>query len=348
MSDRPTVYVTREIPDEGIDCLEEGGCEVIVWPEDLPPERDQIRDTLAENDATGILCMITDNIDRDVICASEDLRVISTMSVGYDHIDLEAAAEHGVSVGHTPGVLSETTADLAWALLMSCARRVVEAHDHVREGEWQTWGPQTLTGQNIYAATLGIVGLGGIGTEVAKRAAGFDMDVLYSHTSRNEKAEAELAEYGIDATYVDHGDLFARSDFVSLHVPLIDETHHLVGEDELRAMPDDAILINTARGEVVDTDALLTAFKENTIGRVGLDTTDPEPLSPDHPLMEYEPEQLIVSPHIGSASVPTRRKMAVMAANNVLAGLRGKPPEFSALMDADYESPLAGQTRQGK
>lgn len=340
MGDQPTVYVTRDVPDAGIDRLEENGCEVVVWPEKLPPERGVIRDTVSDSDAEGILCMITDNIDREVMRASEDLRVVSTMSVGYDHIDLDAAADLDVAVGHTPGVLSETTADLAWALLMSCARRVVEAHDYVREGEWQTWGPQILTGQNVFEATLGVVGLGGIGTEVAKRAAGFDMDVLYAHTSRHEEAEAELAEYGIDATYVDHVELFRRSDFVSLHVPLTDETRHLVGEDELRAMPDDAILVNTARGEVIDTDALQTALESDWIRRVGLDTTDPEPFPPEHPLMEYEPEKLVVAPHIGSASVPTRRKMAEMAADNVLAALRDEPPEFSAMEDAGYESPL--------
>lgn len=341
MDDGPTVFVTREIPEAGIDRLESAGCEAVVWPGDPPPDRETLRETLDEHDAAGLFCMVTDDVDEAVIRASPNLRAVSTMSVGYDHIDLAAAAEYGVAVGHTPGVLSETTADLAWSLLTCCARRIVEAHDRVRDGEWQAWGPQVLTGQNIHESTLGIVGLGGIGTEVAKRAAGFDMDVQYSHTSRNRKTEAELAEYGVEATYVDEAELFATSDFVSLHVPLTEETHHLVGEAELRAMPDDAVLVNTARGKVVDSDALLTALENDWIRRAGLDTTDPEPLPPDHDLLAYEPEKLVVSPHIGSASVPTRRNMAVMTAENVIAPLRGEPPEYSALADAGIGSPLA-------
>jgi len=259
------------------------------------------------------------------------------MSVGYDHVDLEAAAERGIPVGYTPGVLSETTADMGWALLMAAARRVVEADRYVHDGEWETWGPKILLGRDVHDATLGVVGLGSIGAALARRAAGFDMDVIYSATDRNEAREAELAEYGIDADYRELDELLERSDYVSLHVPLDEETAGMIGERELRLMGEDSVLVNTARGEVVDTGALDRALEEGWIRHAALDVTDPEPLPSDHPLLEHAPEKLTIAPHIGSASVETRTEMAVMTAENITAGLRGESMPDSALEDAGMQ-----------
>lgn len=336
MSETPVVYLTRKIPQDGLDVLEEH-CAVHVWPDPVEPPHDRLVERLATLEADGLYCNVADTVDETVLDASPNLRAIGTISVGYDHIDLEAARERGIAVGHTPGVLAETTADLGWALLMAGGRRIVEAHDHVEDGEWKTWGPTVLLGRDVHEATLGVVGLGRIGTEFARRAAGFDMDVLYSHTSPNEEAEADLAEYGIDAEYCELEDLLERSDFVSLHVPLLEDTHHLIGEAELRRMNDEAVLVNTARGEIVETDALVRALEAGWIRHAALDVSDPEPLDPSHPLMAHAPEKLTIAPHIGSASTETRGEMAVMTAENILAGLRGETPPYCAFEDATLD-----------
>jgi glyoxylate reductase len=332
VTDRPVVYVTRAIPQVGLDLLE-AECEVHVWDGTLPPGKDHIVERLAALEADGLLCLLSDPVDGEVLDASPNLDVISTFSVGYDHVDLDAAADRGVAVGHTPGVLAETTADFAWALLLATARRVVEGHEFVQDGEWETWGPRLLTGADVHGATLGVVGLGDIGTAVARRAAGFEMDVCYTSRRRKPEAEAELAAVGVEAEYVSQEDLLERSEFVSLHVPLTAETHHLLGEAELRRMREDAVLVNTSRGEVVDTDALDRALEAGWIGRAGLDVTDPEPLPADHPITRHCPETLVVTPHLGSASVGTRDEMARMAAANLLAGVRGDPLPNSAFDD---------------
>jgi glyoxylate reductase len=332
MADKPTVYVTRRIPEVGIEQLE-SEFDVHVWDGKLPPSKDHIIDRLAELEADGLLCLLSDDIDGEVMDASPNLSVVSTFSVGYDHIDMDAAAERGLPVGHTPGVLSETTADFAWSLLMTTARRTVEGQDYVLDGEWETWGPTLLTGPDVHHATLGIIGMGNIGTEVAKRGAGFDMDVLYSDVQRNEDAEAELEAYGIDVEYVDQDEVLAESDFVSLHVPLMEPTHHMIGEAEFQQMKEEAILINTSRGPVVDPDALDTALAEDWITRAGLDVTEPEPLPADHDLTRHIPEKLVVTPHIASASIQTRNKMARMAAENLAAGLHGEDLPNSAHED---------------
>lgn len=336
MDDQPSVYVTRQIPSVGIEILEED-CHVDVWDGKLPPEKDLIRDRLANLEADGLLCLLTDTIDEEILDASPDLEVVSTYSVGYDHVDLDAAAARDVGVGHTPGVLTGTTADYAWSLLMASARRTTEGHHYVEDGQWETWQPKLLTGQDVHGATLGIVGLGNIGAAVAKRAAGFDMKVLYSDVEQQEQLETELEAAGVDVTYVDRADVFERSDFVSLHVPLIPPTEGLVGEDELKRMKDDAILINTSRGPVVDTTALTRALENDWIERAALDVTDPEPLPGDHPLLELAPEKVVITPHIASASVQTRNQMARMAAENLLAGLRGEPLPNSAHEDSATE-----------
>jgi glyoxylate reductase len=331
MSD-PVVYVTREIPDAGLDLLEDE-TDLHVWDGKLPPGKDHIVERLGELEADGLLCLLTDETDGEVMDASPNLRVVSTFSVGYDHVDVEAAIERGLAVGHTPGVLSETTADFAWAMLMTAARRTVEGNEYVLDDEWETWGPKLLTGPDVHGATLGIVGLGNIGSTVARRTAGFDMDVLYTDAEPQPDVEADLAEYGVDAQYVDDEELLERSDFVTLHVPLMEATRGYIGEDELRAMKDSAVLINTSRGPVVDTEALDRALEEGWIERAGLDVTDPEPLPGDHEITRHVPEKLVVTPHIASASIGTRDKMARMAAENLLAGLGGEELPNSAVAD---------------
>ncbi len=332
MSDRPVVYVTREIPDAGLELIE-GDCELHVWDGKLPPGKDHVVRRLSELEADGLLCLLTDEVDGEVMDASPNLRVVSTFSVGYDHVDVDAAERREIAVGHTPGVLSETTADFAWALLMTAARRTIEGNEYVLADEWETWGPKLLTGPDVHHATLGVVGLGNIGATVARRAAGFGMEVLYADTVRNEAAEADLEEYGVDATYVELDDLLARSDFVTLHVPLNGETEGMIGEAEFETMSEDAVLVNTSRGPVVDTDALDRALEVGQIKRAALDVTDPEPLPGDHPITRHVPEKLVLAPHIASASIGTRDRMARMAAENLLAGVRGDPLPDSAVED---------------
>jgi len=332
MADSPVVYVTREIPEAGIDALEPE-CEVHVREAKLPPDHEELLADLRELEPDGLLCLLTEEIDGEVMDASPNLRALSTVSVGYDHIDTDAAAERGLPVGHTPGVLGETTADFAWALLMTAARRTVEGHEYVLEDEWETWGPKLLTGPDVHGATLGVVGLGDIGTRVARRTAGFGMDVVYTATGRHEDRERELADHGVDAEYVDLAGLLDRSDFVSIHTPLTEETEGLLGAAEFERMKEGAVLVNTARGPIVDADALDAALDEGEIARAGLDVTDPEPLPADHELLRHAPERLVVTPHIGSASIGTRDRMATMAAENLLAGLRGEALPNSALED---------------
>jgi glyoxylate reductase len=331
MSD-PVVYVTREIPDAGLDLLEPD-TEMHVWDGKLPPGKDHIVERLAELEADGLLCLLTDDTDGEVMDASPNLGVVSTFSVGYDHVDIEAAMERDIPVGHTPGVLSETTGDFAWAMLMTTARRTVEGNEYVLDDEWETWGPKLLTGPDVSGATLGIVGLGNIGSTVAQRTAGFDMDVLYTDAGPQPEVEEDLAEYGVDPQFVDKEELLERSDFVTLHVPLMEPTRGYISEDELRAMKDSAVLVNTSRGPVVDTEALDTALEEDWIERAGLDVTDPEPLPGDHEITRHVPEKLVVTPHIASASIETRNEMARMAAENLLAGLHGEELPNSAIED---------------
>lgn len=336
MADKPSVYVTRSIPSAGIEMLEEE-CQVEVWDGKLPPGEDRIRNRLADLEADGLLCLLTDTIDGGVLDASPNLDVVSTYSVGYDHVDIDAAAERDIEVGHTPGVLTGTTADYAWALLMASARRTTEGHHYVEDGEWETWQPELLTGQDVHGATLGLVGLGNIGAAVAKRAGGFDMEVLYSDVEQQHDQEAELQSRGVDITYVDQADVFERSDFVSLHVPLIPPTEGLVSEEELRRMKEDAILVNTSRGPVIETEALERALENDWIERAALDVTNPEPLPGDHSLLDLAPEKVLTTPHIASASVQTRNQMARMAAENLLAGVRGEQLPNSAREDSAGE-----------
>lgn len=320
MNQEPTVYVTRRIPEAGLRMVRDV-CQVRLWEGELPPPQEVLLQEVAHCD--GLVCLLTDVVDADVIAAGERLRVISQYAVGVDNVDLGAATARGIPVGHTPGVLTEATADMAFALLMAAARRIPEGIEKVRAGRWHTWEPLGLLGADVWGATLGIVGLGRIGTAVARRAQGFAMRILYYDPARRPDLELEL---GLE--YVALDDLLAQADFVSLHCPLAPETHHLIGEQALRRMPSTAILINAARGPVVDTDALVQALREGWIAAAALDVTDPEPLPPDHPLLALP--NCIVVPHVASATVTARERMAVMVAENLLAGLQGERLPYCA------------------
>ena len=313
---KPRVFVTRVIPDEGLDPVREA-CEVDLWTEELPPPRDELLRRVAGVD--GLLSLLTDAVDDELLdAAGAQLKVVSNFAVGFDNIDVEACTRRRIPAGNTPGVLTETTADLAFALLMAAARRIPEGVDHVRDGRWLTWGPMLLMGVDVHGATLGIVGFGRIGREMARRAGGFGMRILYQdvHPATAED-EAQLG-----ARRVEMDELLRESDFISLHVNLTDETHHLIDADALRAMKPTAVLVNTSRGPVVDPDALESALRGGEIFAAGLDVTDPEPLPSDHPLVALP--NCIVVPHIASASRVTRGKMAAMAAANLLSGVRGE------------------------
>jgi glyoxylate reductase len=312
---KPKVFVTRQIPDAGLTRLREAA-EADVWEEQLPPPRAVLMERIAG--CEGLLCLLTDTVDAEVMNAGARLKVISNYAVGYDNIDVAAAKARGIAVGNTPGVLTETTADLAWALLMALARRVVEAEEYVRAGHWRTWEPQLLLGHDVQGATLGIIGLGRIGQALARRARGFGMRALYTELRRKEDAEAEL---GVGFAELD--DLLRQSDFVSIHCNLTPETHHLIGARELLLMGPQSFLINTARGPVVDEAALYLALKAGHIHGAALDVTEEEPIAHDSPLLSLR--NVIITPHIASASHATRSQMAVMAAENVIAGLEGRP-----------------------
>jgi glyoxylate reductase len=295
------IVVTRTLPFEAVDRLHSAH-EVEVWPEPLPPPPERLRELVVG--AEGLLCLLTDRIDEALLDAAPGLRVISNLAVGTDNVDLDAASARGIPVGNTPDVLTDATADLAFALLLASARRLPQAAAAVPAGEWVTWEPARWLGQEVTGATLGIIGPGRIGAAVARRAQGFDMTVVDS----KQMAVEELLE---------------RSDFVSLHCPLTPATHHLIDDGALARMRPTAHLVNTARGPIVDQDALARALHDGAIAGAALDVTDPEPLPADHPLLQAP--NLIVVPHIGSATDRTRERMARMAVDNLLAGLDGRP-----------------------
>jgi glyoxylate reductase len=310
----PKVFVTRKILKNGLDLINQE-CKADIWQEDLPPSHDEILKRVKGVD--GLLCLLTDNIDREVIeAAGENLKVISNHAVGFDNIDIPAATQHGIHVGNTPGILTDATADFAFTLLLCCARRVIEADHYVRTGMWKTWSPDQLLGADISGSTLGIVGFGRIGKAVAKRAAGFDMKVLYHDPKKTGNFPI------INATQVDLDTLFGSSDFISIHTPLNEQTKHLINSEAFGKMKPSAILVNTARGAIVDPDALYFALKFKQIRSAALDVTDPEPISADNPLLDLD--NLLVSPHIASASISTRNRMSIMAAENLIAGIQGK------------------------
>jgi glyoxylate reductase len=298
------VFVTRRIPGDALERLA-AEHQVDVWQGRLQPSHAKLVEKA--EDAEGLLCMLTDRIDRDVIVGCQHLRVVSNYAVGVDNIDVEAASERGIPVGFTPDVLTEATADATFALLLAAARRVVEGDLVVRSGRWLTWEPTLLLGQDVHAKTLGIVGMGRIGSAVARRAEGFGMEVL-SRTSSDGTPMDELLE---------------RSDFVSLHAPLTRATRGLIGDAELQRMKPTAILVNTARGQLVDSGALTRALQRGWIAGAALDVSDPEPIPKGHPLLDAP--NLILNPHVASASIEARTAMADLAVENLLAGLAGEP-----------------------
>jgi glyoxylate reductase len=295
-------FVTRRLPGAALDRLADAH-EVEVWPERMPPEPKQLAAGLA--DGEGLLSLLTDQIDAQMLDQAPQLRAIANYAVGVDNVDIAAATRRGIPVANTPDVLTETTADFAFALLMAAARRVVEA-DAAARRDWVTWEPAALLGTDVHGATLGIVGLGRIGSAVARRAQGFGMRVVHSGRSGGEPL----------------GQLLAAADLVTLHCPLTPETTGLIGERELRLMKSGAVLVNTARGPIVDGEALARALREGWIGGAALDVTDPEPPSPDHPLLSAP--NLVLAPHIASGSERTRAAMADIAVDNLLAALAGE------------------------
>jgi glyoxylate reductase len=298
------VFVTRRIPGPALERLA-AEHQVEVWEGRLQPSRAKLIEKT--QDAEGLLCLLTDRIDRDVIERSEKLKVISNYAVGVDNVDVDAASERGIPVGFTPDVLTEATADATFALLLASARRVVEGDAVVRAGRWLTWEPTLLLGQDVHGKTLGIVGMGRIGKAVARRAEGFGMEVLQHSCSSGVPLE----------------DLLKRSDFVSLHAPLTAASRGMIDEEQLKLMKPTAILINTARGALIDSGALTRALASGWIAGAALDVADPEPIPKGHPLLDAP--NLILNPHIASASIEARTAMADLAVDNLLAGLAGEP-----------------------
>ncbi len=312
----PKVLITRRIPEEKLN-FARSFCAVDLWDEELPPPRSVLLERVRGKD--GLLCLLTERIDAEVMdAAGPGLKVISNCAVGFDNIDVAEATRRGIPVGNTPGVLTETTADFAFALLMAAARRIGEGDRFVREGKWKTWGLTQLLGRDVHRATLGIIGYGRIGQALARRARGFEMRVLYYdpfHQEEPAAGESRPQKVALDT-------LLRLSDFISLHVPLNEQTYHMINAEAFSKMKPTAILINTARGAVVDPQALYQALKSGQIAAAALDVTEPEPLPPQHPLLSLD--NLIVTPHIASASVETRGKMVQMALENLKAGLRGE------------------------
>ena len=313
----PNILVTRRTFPEAAEMLRASGAEVVIWEDDDSPSHDDLVAAVADVD--GLYAHITNVVDAEVMDAAPKLKVIAEFGAGYDNVDVAAANERGIAVANTPGVRSESTADEAFALLVAMARRVHDLPQIVKRGEWGDFDPVGMLATDIHHKTLGIVGMGRMGSEVAKRAAGFSMEVLYHNRSRRDE------EFG--ATYVDSlEELLERSDFVSLHNPLNAETTGLMGAGQFKLMKKTAFLINTTRGPVVDQEALYDALKSGEIAGAALDVTVPEPMGPDHPLLTLD--NCLIMPHVASATGDTRMKMAMMCVENVLAGIAGDWPPY--------------------
>lgn len=315
---KPKVYVTRIIPEPGLSMIKEC-CDVeIHQSKEWPPSREELIEKVKDKD--GLLCLLTDKIDAEVMDAAPNLKVISTYSVGFDHIDIEAATKRGIYVTHTPGVLTDAVAEFTVGLILAITRRILEADKIIRSGEWnKPWNPFFLTGPELKGKTIGIVGFGRIGIAVAKRLSSFDVKMLYYDVTRRWDVESIL-----NAEFADIETILRESDIVTLHVPLLKSTYHMIGEKELKMMKKTAYLINTARGPVVDTEALVKALKEGWIAGAALDVFEQEPLPPDHPLTKLD--NVILTPHIASATIEARQRMAELAAKNLIAVLKGEMP----------------------
>ena len=317
------VFVTRPIAEIALRRLAETA-RVELWDDDMAPPHDELVTRLAQADA--VISMVADRFDAATIAKLPRLAVISNLAVGLDNIDLAAATRAGIAVGHTPAVLAETTADLAFALLMAVARRVAEGDRYVRADRWHAWTPRLMLGRDVWGATLGIIGWGAIGQAVARRATGFGMRILYAAHQSSRGASVHQATP--QAEEVELPRLLAEADFISINVPLTDQTRHMIGAHEIAAMKREAIIINTARGPVIDEEALIVALRSGRIAGAGLDVTELEPIRADHPLLQFP--HVIVTPHIGSASHATRIRMAELAVDNVLEVFAGRLPRCCA------------------
>jgi glyoxylate reductase len=314
------VFVTRKLPKEGLRKITER-FDTTVWPSEEPPSAQEI--IRNAEDCEGLVTLLSDPIGAEVIDQLPKLKVIAQYAVGYDNIDVTRATDRKIVVTNTPGVLTETTADLAWALIMAASRRLIEADKYVRDGNWNVaWGPEMLLGSDIYGATLGIIGFGRIGSAVARRAAGFNMNILYY--TRSESDFTREFNNVSNTKRVDLQTLLKNADIVTLHIPLSAETKHLLGENEFKLMKPDSILVNTSRGPVIDEDALIKALRAGEIGAAGLDVFNEEPISKDSPLLKLK--NVVLVPHIGSASTKTRATMALMCAENLIAALKDEQP----------------------
>lgn len=314
---KPRVYVCRALPDPAL-AIVRAVADVRLWErEDVPPPRDVLLREIAE--CEGVLTLLTDRVDEEFLSRSPRLRVVANMAVGFDNIDVPAATRARVVVTNTPDVLTETTADFAFTLILAAARRLVEADAFTRAGKWKTWSPMLLAGQDVHHATLGLVGLGRIGSAVARRAKGFEMRVIYYDPVRRQDLESRL---GIEFRAMD--EVLKSADIISVHVPLMAETRHLIGREQFKMMKRSAVFVNAARGPIVDQAALAEALRTRTIYAAGIDVFEQEPVSADDPLLALE--NVVVAPHIASASIPTRTRMATLAAENVAAVLQGKRP----------------------
>lgn len=309
------IFITREIPKPGIDLLKKEFT-IEMNPHDRVLSKEEIIKGVKGKD--GLLCLLTDPIDKDVIAAEPNLKMIAAYAVGYDNIDVAAATKKGIPVSNTPGVLTQTTAELAWALLFSMSRRIVEGDAFTREGRFNGWAPMLLLGQDISQKTLGVVGTGRIGTAFALKSKGFDMKVLYTDERKNEQLERELGARKVPLSM-----LLRESDFISLHVPLTPATYHLIDEKELKSMKTTAVLINTSRGPIIRETALIKALKDRWIFGAGLDVYENEP-EISNELRSLQ--NVVLQPHTGSGTLETRTKMALMAAENLLVGLKGGIP----------------------
>jgi glyoxylate reductase len=318
--ERPSVLVTRAVPPHALDPLTQAGLRLRHWDQEDPMPRAALLDEVQSVD--GLLCTISERVDQELLEAAPRLRVVGNYAVGYDNIDVPACTARKVVVCNTPGVLTETTADLAMALILGIARRMGEGIDLVKRGDWKMWSPQFMIGADVHHATLGIIGLGAIGWQVARRAFGFDMQVLYA--GRRPRPDLEAQAPSGRLRYVELEQLLRESDFVSVHIALSPETRHLIGAPQLALMKSTAFLVNTARGPVVDQQALYAACAARQIAGAGLDVTDPEPMAADNPLLQLP--NVIVVPHVGSASAGTRLRMGQLAAENVAAVLSGQRP----------------------
>jgi glyoxylate reductase len=316
--DKPFVYITRKLPDKVLVPLQEIA-EVEMWPyEEKPVPTDILKEKAAL--ASGLITMLSDEINQEIFENSPHLKIIANLAVGFNNIDIKAASEKGVYVCNTPDVLTETTADLTFALLMATARRVVEAAQYIQDGKWQDWSPFLLAGQDIFSKTIGIVGMGRIGQAVARRALGFNMNVLYHNRSQNKEAENQLK-----ATYCDFDTLLKQSDYVVCLTPLTPETTKLFNDHAFSKMKQEAIFINVSRGAVVDENALINALTKKEIAAAGLDVFEKEPIAPSHPLLALD--NVVALPHIGSSSFETRWKMCQLVIDNTISVLKGEKPK---------------------